>query len=101
MDVPQFPKAHKKYCMDIGYPGLSSILLNTVTTILENNEIKSDKITYYLERKDPGFKSKMHEVLVVYKRGFLSFDADGSYYSDGLAQTVTVSYDERTGIHAL
>ena len=42
----------RKHCMDAGYPGLSQISPNTVRTILESGEIKPNKITYYLERKD-------------------------------------------------
>ena len=92
----------RKHCMDAGYPGLSQISPNTVRTILENNEIKPNKITYYLERKDPDFESKMREVLVVYKQVSLCFDEEGNLIIPmDEPKTVTVSYDEKPGIQAL
>ncbi len=83
-------------------PGLYQISPNTVRAILENNEIKPNKITYYLERKDSDFESKMHEVLVVYKQVSLCFDAEGNLIIPmDEPKTVTVSYDEKPGIQAL
>ena len=90
------------HCMDAGYPGLSKISHSTVRTILESNEIKPNKITYYLERKDPDFESKMHDVLVVYKQVSLCFDEAGNLIIPmDEPKTVTVSYDEKPGIQAL
>ncbi len=92
----------RKHCTDAGYPGLSQISPNTVRTILENNEIKPNKITYYLERRDPDFESKMHEVLVVYKQVSLCFDEAGNLIIPmDASKTVTISYDEKPGIQAL
>ena len=92
----------RKHCMDAGYPGLSQISPNTVRTILESGEIKPNKITYYLERKDPDFESKMHEVLVVYKQVSMCFDEAGNLVIPvDEPKTVTVSYDEKPGIQAL
>lgn len=92
----------RKHCADAGYPGLSKISPNTVRTILENNEIKPNKITYYLERKDPDFESKMHEVLVVYKQVSLCFDEAGNLIIPmDEPKTVTISYDKKPGIQAL
>lgn len=92
----------RKHCMDAGYPGLSQISPNTVRTILESGEIKPNKITYYLERKDPDFESKMHEVLVVYKQVSMCFDQAGNLVIPvDEPKTVTVSYDEKPGIQAL
>lgn len=92
----------QKTCMDAGYPGLSKISHNTVRMILESNAIKPNKITYYLERKDPDFESKMHDVLVVYKQVSLCFDEAGNLIIPmDEPKTVTVSYDEKPGIQAL
>ena len=89
----------RKHCTDAGYPGLSQISPNTVRTILESGEIKPNKITYYLERKDPDFESKMQEVLVVYKQVSLCFDEAGNLIIPmDDPKTVTVSYDEKPGI---
>ncbi len=41
---------------------------------MESGEIKPNKTTYYLERKDPDFESKMHEALVVYKQVSLCYE---------------------------
>lgn len=92
----------RKHCTGAGYPGLSQISPNTVRTILESGEIKPNKITYYLERKDPDFESKMHEVLVVYKQVSMCFDEAGNLIIPmDEPKTVTVSYDEKPGIQAL
>lgn len=53
-------------CEEAGYPGLSKIVHTTVRSILESNEIKPNKLNYYLVKKDPEFQSKMHDVLLVY-----------------------------------
>lgn len=95
-------KTYKEALCRSRNPELYRISPNMVRTILENNEIKPNKITHYLERKDSVFESKMHEVLVVYKRVSLCFDAEGNcIISMDEPQTVTVSYDEKPGIQAL
>lgn len=89
-------------CEGAGYPGLKSISHATVRAILEGNEIKPNKIRYYLERKDPEFDSKMHDVLLVYKQIEMCFDKDGNLVIDmDEPKTVTISYDEKPGIQAL
>ncbi len=89
-------------CGDAGYQGLSKISHNTVRMILESNGIKPNKMAYYLERKDPDFESKMHDVLVVYKQVSLCFDENGNVTIPmDEPKTVTVSYDEKPGIQAL
>lgn len=99
MDILQSPKAHKETLHGCRIPGFSQILPNTVRTILENNEIKPNKIIYYLERKDSDFDSKVHEVLVAYKQVSLCFDAAGSLIIPmDESKTVTVPYDEKPGI---
>ena len=87
------------HCEDAGYQGLSKISHNTVRMILESNEIKPNKMTYYLERKDPDFESKMHDVLVVNNQVCLCFDDSGNLTIPmDEPKTVTVSYDEKPGI---
>lgn len=89
-------------CEDAGYPGLAKISANTIYSILASNEIKPNKINYYLVRKDPDFEAKMHDVLVVYKQVEMCFDEEGSLTIDMDApKTVTLSYDEKPGIQAL
>jgi len=92
----------QKNCINAGYPNLENISHNTVRTILESNEIKPNKITYYLEKKDPDFESKMHDVLLVYKQVEMCFDQDGKLIIPmDEPKTITVSYDEKPGIQAL
>lgn len=92
---------HKR-CEDAGYPELAQISANTIYNILASNEVKPNKINYYLVRKDPDFEAKMHDVLVVYKRVEMCFDDEGrlTINMDTL-KTVTLSYDEKPGIQAL
>ena len=89
-------------CEDAGYPGLKVIGHSTVRSILENNEIKPNKISYYLERKDLDFEARMHDVFLVYKQVEMCFDEKGNIIVDMKEpKTVTVSYDEKPGIQAL
>lgn len=48
----------RTHCNEEGYPGLSNISHSTVRAILEDNEIKPNKMKYYLVRKDPDFDKK-------------------------------------------
>jgi transposase len=90
------------HCEDANYPGLKDISHATIRNILEKSEIKPHKIRYYLERKDPEFERKMHDVLVVYKQIELCFDEHGHLVIDmEQPKTVTISYDEKPGIQAL
>lgn len=92
----------RTHCEDAGCPGLAKISANTVYSILTSNEIKPNKINYYLVRKDPDFEAKMHDVLVVYKQVEMCFDDEGRLTIDMDApKTVTLSYDEKPGIQAL
>lgn len=65
-------------------------------------DIKPFKIKYYLERKDPDFENKMHDVLLVYKQIEMQFDENGNLTVpvDG-HMTHTLSYDEKPGIQAV
>ena len=92
----------REHCKDAGYPELTKIAHTTIRSILESNEIKPNKMNYYLVKKDPEFQSKMHDVLVVYKQIEMCFDEDGNIYIDmDEPKTVTISYDEKPGIQAL
>ena len=69
---------------------------------LKSMDIKPFKIKYYLEKKDPDFEEKMHDVLLVYKQVEMQFDENGSIIipEDG-HMTHTLSYDEKPGIQAV
>ncbi len=89
-------------CTEAGYPALGGISHSAIRSILEGNALRPNKITYYLERKDPEFENKMHDVLMVYKQVELCFDKEGNLIINmDEPKTVTVSYDEKPGIQAL
>lgn len=87
----------RKHCQDAGYPSLLKLARGTVSKILSQNDIRPHKISYYLERRDPDFKTKMAQVLYVYKEVQMLREA-GKDVSSMLA---VVSYDEKPGIQAI
>lgn len=93
-----------KYAEENGHIRLSTISQSKVRTILEEADIKPNKITYYCENRDPDFDSKMHNVLLVYKQLSLQFSEDGQVYLPLMEDDKTthvVSYDEKPGIQAI
>lgn len=91
-----------KYAEEAGHIRLATISQSKVRTILEEADIKPNKITYYCENRDPDFDQKMHNVLLVYKQLSMQFDENGQllpFAKD--AQIVHIlSYDEKPGIQA-
>lgn len=85
-----------------GYPRLTTVTKPYIQKLLQSSDIKPFKIKYYLEKRDPDFEQKMHDVLVVYKQVAMQFDENGNIIipDDGI-QTVTLSYDEKPGIQAI
>ena len=64
-------------------------------------DVKPFRIKYYLERKNPDFENKMHDVLLVYKQVEMQYD-DGTIILPGNGHLAhTVSYDEKPGIQAI
>ena len=92
-----------KYAEKAGHMRLSTISQSKVRTILEEAEIRPNKITYYCENRDPDFDQKMQNVLLVYKQLSMQFDEDGNllpYFDDGQKVHV-LSYDEKQGIQVI
>lgn len=91
-----------KFAEEAGHIRLSTISQSKVRTILEEADIKLNKITYYCENRDPDFDQKMHNVLLVYKQLSMQFDEEGQLLPfDEDAQMVHIlSYDEKPGIQA-
>ena len=95
----------QQYCGAAGHPDLAKLSRSKLHTILHKGELRPHKIRYYVECRDPGFESKMANVLRVYKeieiineglkRGEI---ANGDERELGM---VTISYDEKPGIQAL
>jgi transposase len=86
----------RKHCLADGHPQLQKLGRGTVSKILSAHPVKPHKIQYYLERRDPAFKSKMIEVLHVYRDVEL-------WRKAGLPPEVVgvLSYDEKPGIQAI
>lgn len=92
-----------RFAEEAGHTRLSTISQSKVRTILEEAEIKPNKITYYCKNRDPDFEKKMHNVLLVYKQLSLQFDENGRlipFPEDGQVVHV-LSYDEKPGIQAV
>lgn len=88
----------KKIGPSEGHSCLAKANKATIHRILKSHSLKPHKIRYYLEKKDPNFKNKMNEVLVVYKEvNELLEDIDKLQAS----KVVTVSVDEKPGVQAI
>jgi len=87
----------KSHCEQAGHPSLSRLARGTVSKILRQSKVRPYKITYYVERRDPEFESKMAQVLYVYKDVELLSQKDDNS-SDMVA---FLSYDEKPGIQAI
>jgi len=81
-----------------GHPSLARAGKATVHRILTQQPLRPDKVTYYLERRDPAFEAKMREVLMVYREVWLQ-NQGGS--TEPSPTVITVSVDEKPGVQAL
>lgn len=92
-----------KFAEEAGHTRLSTISQSKVRTILEDADIKPNKITYYCENRDPDFDQKMHNVLLIYKQLSLQFDENGQFISFSEDEQVVhvLSYDEKPEIQAI
>lgn len=84
-----------------GHPRMSTIVESTIRTIMSKAKIKPFNITYYCEKRDPDFDSKMHDVLVIYKQIEMQFDENGKLVPFENETIHTLSYDEKPGIQAI
>ena len=82
-----------------GFARLARAGKSTVWRILDDHDIKPHKIRYYLEKHDPDFERKMHEVLMVYRD--VSLYAEGAVHDARPHPIYTVSVDEKPGVQAL
>ena len=99
--VSNLHKHIQNHAEDAGYPRLKTVTKSWLQKYLKSMDFKPFKIKYYLEKKDPDFEEKMHDVLLVYKQVEMQFDENGHVIvpEDG-PMTHTVSYDEKPGIQA-
>lgn len=100
--ITKLQKHIQQACGEAGYAELKDVAKSKVWEILNAAEIKPHRIRYYLERRDPDFERKMHDVLLVYKQVELMFDGSGNIvWPDDRSRTITISYDEKPGIQAI
>lgn len=84
-----------------GFIRLKTVTKPWLQKYLKSMDIKPFKIKYYIERNDPDFENKMHEVLMVYKQVELQFDENGNIIVPENGTMIhTLSYDEKPGIQA-
>lgn len=84
-------------CRAAGHPSLASLTRGTVSKILRQSQTRPHKITYYVERRDPEFDTKMAQVLYVYRQVELLKRTDSS----SKEMVAFLSYDEKPGIQAI
>jgi len=89
----------RKHAVQSGYPALAKAAKATVQRILDAQARRPHKVTYYLERRDPNFLSKMKVVLLIYQEVALQNEAMRNGASQPLV--ITVSVDEKPGVQAI
>lgn len=87
------------HAVEAGYPALAKAAKATVQRILDAQALRPHKVTYYLERRDPNFLSKMKDVLVVYQEVALQNEVSLNGAPQPLV--ITVSVDEKPGVQAI
>lgn len=88
-----------EHAVEAGFSRLARAGKSTVWRILDENDLKPHKIRYYLEKRDPDFDRKMHEVLMVYRD--VSLYAEGAIHDGRPNPIYTVSVDEKPGVQAI
>lgn len=83
-----------------GHPRMAEVSESALRIILKNARLRPFKVTYYCEKHDPDFMSKMHDVLVIYKQVSMQFDEEGNLRPFEGIPTHTVSYNEKPVIQA-
>ena len=89
----------RQHAVDQGHPSLARASKATVQRILTDQSLRPHKVTYYLERRDPDFESKMREVLLVYQEVALQNELLAG--AAPIYNVITVSVDEKPGVQAI
>jgi transposase len=89
----------RRQALAAGHPSLARAAKATVHRILTQQALRPEKVTYYLERRDPAFEAKMREVLLVYQEVMMQNQIGGA--AEASAPVITVSVDEKPGLQAL
>jgi len=88
----------RENCTEQGFPELSRLSGGTVSKILSKSNIKPHKISGYVERRDPEFKSKSAAILHTYKQ--VEVLREKANNGEDIL-TAYISYDEKPGIQAI
>lgn len=88
-----------EHAQSAGFSRLAKAGKTTVWRILDEGDIKPHKIRYYLEKRDPDFDRKMHEVLMVYRD--VSLYQEGAVHDARPNPIYSVSLDEKPGVQAI
>jgi len=83
-----------------GHPSLARASKATVQRILAAQPLQPHKVTYYMERRDPNFESKMRDILWVYQEVELQ-NQKHLPSVDPLPKVITISVDEKPGVQAI
>jgi transposase len=90
----------RRHAVKEGHPSLAKAAKATIQRILSQHPIRPHKIAYYLEKRDPEFETKMHEILVVYNEVNLWNDSQAAKTGD-IPPIITLSVDEKPGVQAI
>jgi len=91
-------KHTRKHAPKAEHPCLANAAKATIQRILKSHPIQPHKVRYFTQGRDPDFKQKMNDVLVVYKE--VNLQNEHSPEQKDLP-VITVSIDEKPGIQAL
>ncbi len=86
----------RQHAGEAGHPSLARAARATVQRILAAPPLHPEKVSYYLERRDPNFEAKMREVLLVYQEVALQNETPSPP-----PQVRTLSVDEKPGLQAI
>ena len=100
-----YPMSFRRFINSIaeteGHPRMATVAETTLRKILSNARIKPFQISYYCEKRDSKFDTKMHDVLVIYKQVEMQFDQNGKLIPFENNPVHTLSYDEKPGLQAI
>ena len=97
---PRCARRHvRRNAVEAGYPALAQAAKATVHRILAEQPLHPEKVTYYLQRRDPDFESKMRLLLLVYRE--VALQNESPREGGPSADVITVSVDEKPGVQAI
>lgn len=88
----------RKFAPKEGHACLANAAKATVQRILKKHPVQPHRVRYFTKQRDPEFKQKMKDVLVVYKEVNLQNEISSDI---GNLPMITISVDEKPSIQAL